>query len=371
MEKFPPYFLDDLRARLPVSEVVGRRVKLKRAGREWKGLSPFNKEKTPSFTVNDQKGFYKDFSSGKHGDIFAFVMETDGLTFPQAVESLAKMAGLPMPADVKVRSRTPAEQRAFEEDQARRQSEADARRMERDAEQALDEAQQIEKAARIYRPALELAGTQGEAYLVGRGLPVPPNGWPDVIRFVPRLYHPFVDKQFPAIVARVDDKDGDFSAIWRIYLDQKRPVKAPVGDSVKLGLGSAVGGAVRIGGIAEHTDTGEGLESSLGAWSLIRCRRPVWATLSTSGMAGFDPPPEIKRCDQFPDGDFPKRKSVREGETDTGELADDPTPAGLKAARALRRRLDEIHVAGVINPTPPPGQDYLDIWNNQKKFLED
>ena len=94
---FPPQFLDELRARLPVSEVVGKRVNLKRAGREWKGLSPFNKEKSPSFTVNDQKGFYKDFSSGKSGDIFSFVMETEGLTFVEAVERLAGMAGLPMP----------------------------------------------------------------------------------------------------------------------------------------------------------------------------------------------------------------------------------------------------------------------------------
>src|SRR5215471_9231940 len=95
--RFPPNFLDELRARLPVSEVVGRRVRLKKAGREWKGLSPFNKERTPSFTVNDQKGFFHDFSSGKHGDIFHFVMETEGLSFPEAVERLAAMAGVPMP----------------------------------------------------------------------------------------------------------------------------------------------------------------------------------------------------------------------------------------------------------------------------------
>src|ERR671927_430552 len=95
--RFPPHFLDELRARHPVSEVVGRRVKLKKAGREWKGLSPFNREKTPSFTVNDQKGFYHDFSSGKHGDIFGFVMETDGVAFPEAVERLAAMAGVPLP----------------------------------------------------------------------------------------------------------------------------------------------------------------------------------------------------------------------------------------------------------------------------------
>src|SRR4051794_10147572 len=96
--RFTPQFLEELRARLPVSEVVGRRVKLKRAGKEWKGLSPFQQEKSPSFTVNDQKGFYHDFSSGKHGDIFGFVMETDGVGFAEAVERLASMAGVPLPA---------------------------------------------------------------------------------------------------------------------------------------------------------------------------------------------------------------------------------------------------------------------------------
>ncbi len=95
--KFSDSFLDEIRARLPVSQVVSRRVPLKRAGREWKGLSPFNREKTPSFTVNDQKGFYHCFSSGKHGDVFTFVMETEGLSFPEAVEKLAGDAGVPMP----------------------------------------------------------------------------------------------------------------------------------------------------------------------------------------------------------------------------------------------------------------------------------
>src|SRR5947209_7234730 len=96
--RFTPEFLDELRARLPVSEVVGRRVKLKKAGREFKGLSPFQQEKTPSFTVNDQKQFYHDFSTGKHGNIFDFVMETEGVNFVEAVERLASMAGMPLPA---------------------------------------------------------------------------------------------------------------------------------------------------------------------------------------------------------------------------------------------------------------------------------
>jgi DNA primase len=95
--RFTPQFLDELKARLPVSEVVGRRVKLMRSGRELKGLSPFNKEKTPSFFVNDQKQAWFDFSSGKNGSIFDFVMESEGVTFPEAVERLAQMAGLPLP----------------------------------------------------------------------------------------------------------------------------------------------------------------------------------------------------------------------------------------------------------------------------------
>src|SRR5436309_892423 len=95
--RFPPSFLDELKARLPVSEVVGRRVKLKKSGREWKGLSPFQQEKTPSFFVNDQKQAWFDFSSGKNGSIFDFVVQTEGVSFPEAVERLAAMAGLPLP----------------------------------------------------------------------------------------------------------------------------------------------------------------------------------------------------------------------------------------------------------------------------------
>ena len=95
--RFPPHILDEIRARLPVSSVVGRRVQLKKAGREWKGLSPFKAERTPSFFVNDQKGFYKCFASGEHGDIFTFVMKTEGLEFVEAVERLAADAGVTLP----------------------------------------------------------------------------------------------------------------------------------------------------------------------------------------------------------------------------------------------------------------------------------
>ncbi len=143
--RFSPQFLDELRARLPVSEVVGRRVKLKKAGREWKGLSPFNKEKTPSFFVNDQKMAWFDFSSGKNGSIFDFVMMTEGLTFPEAVERLAAQAGIPLP-------------KVSHEDEAR-----DIRR------KTLNDI--VELAAKFFEATLAArAGAKARGYLADRGL---------------------------------------------------------------------------------------------------------------------------------------------------------------------------------------------------------
>jgi DNA primase len=95
--KFTPDFLNEIRARVPLSQVVGARVKLKKEGREWRGLSPFNAERTPSFFVNDHKQFYHDFSSGRSGDVFTFLVEVENLSFPEAVERLAGMAGLELP----------------------------------------------------------------------------------------------------------------------------------------------------------------------------------------------------------------------------------------------------------------------------------
>ncbi len=95
--RFTPHLLDEIRARLSVSQVVARKVPLKKKGREFAGLSPFKSEKTPSFFVNDQKGFYHCFASGEHGDIFTFLMKTEGLSFPEAVERLAEEAGVVLP----------------------------------------------------------------------------------------------------------------------------------------------------------------------------------------------------------------------------------------------------------------------------------
>ncbi|MDI1347193.1 MAG: DNA primase [Pseudolabrys sp.] len=143
--RFTPQFLDELKARLPVSEVVGKRVKLIRSGREFKGLSPFNKEKTPSFFVNDQKEAWFDFSSGKNGSIFDFIMLTEGVTFPEAVERLAQMAGVALP-------------KVSQEDQQR-----DAR-----AKSLYDV---MDLAAKFFETTLAgRAGAKARGYLADRGL---------------------------------------------------------------------------------------------------------------------------------------------------------------------------------------------------------
>lgn len=142
---FPKSFLDELKARIRVSEVVGRKVKLIRRGREFVGLSPFTNEKSPSFTVNDDKQFFHCFSSGEHGDVIKFLEKTENLSFLEAVERLAGEAGMELP-------------------QRDRQS----------AERAREEASLIdvmEMAAQFFREKLAGGvGAEARAYLERRGV---------------------------------------------------------------------------------------------------------------------------------------------------------------------------------------------------------
>lgn len=138
-------FLDELKSRLRPSDVIGRTVKLHRQGREFAGLSPFTNEKTPSFFVNDEKGFYHCFSSGKHGDVISFLQETEGLSFMEAVERLAGEAGMELPR-------------------------ADPRAAER-AEKRKGLRHWVEEAARFYAAELRrVRGGHARKYLQGRGL---------------------------------------------------------------------------------------------------------------------------------------------------------------------------------------------------------
>src|SRR5215472_9069771 len=143
---FPPGFLDELRARLSLSDIVGRKVALKRrSGAEFAGLCPFHNEKTPSFTVNDKKGFFYCFGCHEKGDVVGFVMKTEGLSFPEAVEKLAREAGMEVPRA------TPGERERVERAQTLQQV--------------------VELAAKWFQKQLRLpVGRHGLDYLRGRGL---------------------------------------------------------------------------------------------------------------------------------------------------------------------------------------------------------
>ena len=92
--KYPKSYIEEIKNRLKVSDVVRLKVNLKKRGKEFIGLSPFKNEKTPSFTVNDDKGFYHCFSTGEHGNIFDFIMKLDNLGFGEAIKTLAQRAGM-------------------------------------------------------------------------------------------------------------------------------------------------------------------------------------------------------------------------------------------------------------------------------------
>ncbi|MFW2404849.1 MAG: CHC2 zinc finger domain-containing protein, partial [Gammaproteobacteria bacterium] len=105
--RIPQDFIDDLIQRADIVEIISARVKLKKAGREYKAPCPFHNEKTPSFTVSPQKGFYHCFGCGAHGTALGFLMEFDRLEFPEAVEELAQSMGLQVPRDETAEQRTP------------------------------------------------------------------------------------------------------------------------------------------------------------------------------------------------------------------------------------------------------------------------
>lgn len=95
--RYPPSFLDRLRTATTLSELIGRAIPLKQRGREHMGLCPFHGEKTPSFTVNNEKGFYHCFGCGAHGDAIGFIKDYEKLSYPEAVEQLARETGIPLP----------------------------------------------------------------------------------------------------------------------------------------------------------------------------------------------------------------------------------------------------------------------------------
>ncbi len=208
MIRFDDRFLDEIKSRLRPSDVIGRTVKLRRQGREYVGLSPFNKEKSPSFYVNDEKGFYHDFSSGKHGDIISFLQETERLSFREAIERLASEAGVPLPSPDPKEAEAEQRRLGLGEwlEEAAKWFESQLRRPQGDGARAYLDKRGLPEAERArfrlgYAPASRTAlkdhlvskGAQPKALIEAGVLIEPEDGGAPYDRFRDRIIFPITD----------------------------------------------------------------------------------------------------------------------------------------------------------------------------------
>jgi DNA primase len=273
---------NEIRARIPVSTVVGRVVELKKRGNEHTGLCPFHNERTPSFTVNDKKGFFHCFGCGQHGDALAFVMQRQGLEFQAAVQLLESESGLrhlqqarPAPPPPKVRQ--------------------------------AEDVKKAEAVARIWRETVPLdRGGVVDRYLRGRCM-VPPadygfsfgdtaanGGWPPDLRFCAELWHGEEKRRMPGMVTGMR-RGGAVVAVHRTYLKVTGVGVTKAGTSRdKVMFGDVAGSMILLGPVSDKMIGGEGIETSLSAMQLYR--RSGLAFGARAGMATVEPPFE---CSDF------------------------------------------------------------------------
>jgi DNA primase len=191
--RFPEEFLNELKSRVRLSDVVGRKVQLKKRGKDYVGLSPFSNEKSPSFYVHDDRGFYKCFSTQKGGDAITFIMETERLSFAEAVEKLARDAGMEIPK---------ASPEAAQE--YRRKTTL---------------VEWVEKACAFYEQQLRSpAGAEARAYLEKRGfgeaawarhrMGFAPNGWRNLADLLTKQGASIDELIEAGLLVRPDDEGG-------------------------------------------------------------------------------------------------------------------------------------------------------------------
>ncbi len=318
---FSPQFLDEIRARVPLAETIGRRVRLARRGREHVGLCPFHNEKTPSFTVSEDKGFFHCFGCGAHGDVIDFIMRIDNLTFPEAVDRLAAEAGIAgdrrggAASTAQPTSTTSPTPKAVLTD---------------------DERRRIEAARVLWRRARPVAGTIAEIYLKSRGLTLDP---PPSLRYLANAKHPITHVSLAALIVGVTRwPDRRVISIQRTFLRADGQGKASVSEP-RMSLAPTTGGAVRLAAVGHELGLCEGVEDALAV--LQATGIPMWACLGKGGLRAVIVPP------------LPLAAKV----TIFADL--DPNGGGEAAARELAERLvnDGRRVAIA---RPPIGSDFND-----------
>ena len=240
---------------LRLSTVIGQSIQLRRQGHEWAGLCPFHGENTPSFCVNDAKGFAHCFGCGWHGDAADFVSAVEGVGLREAVARLGSGEMLP----------------ALQPITAARRDEPDT----------------IEAARRIWTSSGPITGTAGAAYLFNRGITM---ALPDSLRFA-RLKHP-AGGIHPAVVALVVTPDRRVAGVQRIFVSEDGMGKAKV-PTAKLSLGRIAGNAIRLGPPAKEIIITEGLEDALSVQQALG--KVTWAAAGASMMSRMVFPLAVER----------------------------------------------------------------------------
>ncbi len=286
MTRFPQAFLDEVRGRTNLGDLIAQKVRLTKAGPEFIGLCPFHSEKSPSFTVRPDKGFYHCFGCGAHGDAFRWMTEGCGLRFGEAVAALAAKAGMDVPGGAeaarkadKAPSLAPLASVVDREDEARKA------------------ARRREIAFGIWQGGARIGGTLVEDYLTGvRRIPGRVYLGSPVLRFAARAQYFDDDRKTvlhigPAMLAAMQAVDGRFSALHMTFLDPETgeklalPQRRKNGESypAKKVLGDARGAAIRLCRVAPHMGAGEGIETCL---SVAAAGTPSWAAYSLDNLTG-------------------------------------------------------------------------------------
>ena len=296
-------------------------VKLARKGCEFVALCPFHNEKTPSFTVNEDKGFYHCFGCAAHGDVIAFVMAFAGCSFREAVEELRGGHGPMSPEN----GRRAAERQRHAEAERRRRAEQDAQQRTGDALQ-------------IWRRAVPVPGTLVETYLRARGIttPIPPS-----LRYLAAAKHKPTGLILPAMVAGVQGPDGRVKAVHRTFLSRNGTGKASVSEP-KMSLGPVAGGVVRLARANGRLVVSEGIETGLSV--LQATGIPTWAALSATNMVNVILAPDIRDVILGPDGDEAGEKGARQ------------------AAKRFVREGRQVRIA-----RPPFGEDFNDMLRSEAR----
>ncbi len=308
-------FIAEVKAATDIAALIGGGLKLVKNGREYSALCPFHSEKTASFKVNPDKGFYHCFGCRAHGDAVDYLRQTQNMTFAEAIEFLASEAGL-----------SSDNHNGARRHQRTSKPSTNGRRRRQKAKPKLELDDQtkarIEMALSIWRESEPAIGTVVAKYLHGRDIEV---DIPPTIRFHRLLKYSPSGLYFPAMVAAVQALDRRITGIHRTFLLPDGRGKAQVSEP-KMALGSIGTGAVRLAAAGSVLGIAEGVETGLSAMQLFRL--PVWCALG-SRLDRVALPREVRKVVVL---------------ADTGE-------AGMKAAeKAVRAFVQQGRKASICVP---------------------